>query len=698
VTTSTLSRTRASDRGAHLAVGSTAAVASALVLILGLAQTAAGVRSGAEARTLLWVTLGAIVFWAVGVVAFTRAPRSPAALPFLLQCVGWATWFGLHALLPQTGMPGWMVFVAYGAGSWLHAPSLVHFALALGWPERELQWRRPVVGWYAVHALLFLVGLAAVLAGQATLFETVDGALRRQWLNFAAFAIALGALFAAWRVLPTGDRRRTAGIAAACILLAMGPGWLASFVPVLGRELSPGLSAAAALFVIFPIGCGFAILASRHFNDARLARESRDLQVRLLLERDIQRAASDVARHLCRTFDASAAMIRVANGSEPRMLASTGQAPVHWQRFPLCESVELDAETIAYPLADDRGAIGEIRLAGGRSGPISTHEISSLGRLALPLAAVFRAKLADEELHTTARALTRVADALATAARQVDAAARASADGVRETALGARQQVGDLTEVHAATHTAGTVAAEVRSEAARNADIGRAVSAQGAALVRASEALAGEIDQAMHTLGLVRTEVDALVARGEQIQEISDAINGLAFQTNLLALNAAIEAARAGSEGQGFAVVAEEVRRLADDSGSSARDIGRLVTGIREEIERAVLALARVVDDMRAAAVRGRSGVTLFDTAQQHLADLTGAAAGLRDRADRLQEAAGSIETAVQRSAQIARTQLARTEEASTAIQQQLETAGDLGSQAERLAAVAAKLDTLLAN
>jgi hypothetical protein len=132
VTTSILSRTRASDRGAQRPLGTAAAVATAAVLILGLAQSAARVRSGAEGRTLLWVTLGGIVCWTAGVLVFTRASRSPAALPFLLQCLGWATWFALHGLVPDASLPGWLLFAAYGAGSWLHAPSLVHFALALG--------------------------------------------------------------------------------------------------------------------------------------------------------------------------------------------------------------------------------------------------------------------------------------------------------------------------------------------------------------------------------------------------------------------------------------------------------------------------------------------------------------------------------------------------------------------------------------
>ncbi|MGH7632057.1 MAG: methyl-accepting chemotaxis protein [Gemmatimonadales bacterium] len=698
MTTSTFSRTRASDRGAHLPLGTAAAVASALVLILGLAQTAAHVRSGPEGQTLLWLTLGGTVFWAVGVLAFQQAPRSPAALPFLLQCAGWATWFALHRLMPDVALPGGFLFAAYGIGSWFHAPTLVHFALALGWPEREQGWRRPVLGWYLLHGTLFVVALAAAIGGQEQLFGVVDGLVRRRLLNLTAFVLSVAVLLAAWRALPRGDRRRTVGLAALAILIGMGPGWLVRAVPLFGVDLSPGLTLATALFVVFPVGCGLAIIGSRHFNDRRLARESRDLQVRLLLERNVETAAAELVRHLCRTFEASGAMVRVANGAEPRVLAAAGEHPPAWRAAPLAESVQRGGSAVAYPLGDDRGAIGEILLAGGPAGTIGARELSSLGRLARPLTAVFRAKLADEDLRSTTRELARSAEALAGAGQRLDTAARASTEGLRETTDGARQQVGDLAEVQAASRTAGAVAAEVRSEAARNADIGRAVGEQGSALVRTSEALAAEIEQAMHTLGLVRNEVDALTARGEQIQEISGDINGLAFQTNLLALNAAIEAARAGAEGQGFAVVAEEVRQLADDSGRSARDIGRLVTGIRDEIERAVLALARVLDAMGGAAARGRTGGALFENAQQHLVNLTGTATALRDRADRLQEAAGRIGTAVERSRQVARGQLARAESATTTAQQQLAMARELAAEAERLGAIVAKLEKALAD
>jgi hypothetical protein len=119
-------------------------------------------------------------------------------------------------------------------------------------------------------------------------------------------------------------------------------------------------------------------------------------------------------------------------------------------------------------------------------------------------------------------------------------------------------------------------------------------------------------EQARHAASLVSSgiaQMDEMVQvvlaisqNSTQIRRIADAISHIAAQTNMLSLNAAIEAARAGEHGKGFSVVAEEVRKLAENAGRLAREIADQVRQSTEEAERGVAMVRQVSESMQALA------------------------------------------------------------------------------------------------
>jgi len=110
----------------------------------------------------------------------------------------------------------------------------------------------------------------------------------------------------------------------------------------------------------------------------------------------------------------------------------------------------------------------------------------------------------------------------------------------------------------------------------------------------------GQMYAIRHSVTLVEKAVSSLHKRSEEIDDIVRTITGIAGQTNILALNAGIEASRAGTYGQGFAVVAAEVKKLAELSAGSASQIAELIRDIRTEIDQSSRSVKEVTISMDA--------------------------------------------------------------------------------------------------
>jgi methyl-accepting chemotaxis protein-2 (aspartate sensor receptor) len=255
----------------------------------------------------------------------------------------------------------------------------------------------------------------------------------------------------------------------------------------------------------------------------------------------------------------------------------------------------LFARQIGRPLDDARAVIAGIA-EGDLTRTISTSREDEIGEMLQSMEAMRKA------LSSMIGAVRHAAAELRSHASAVAAAARNSGNSAQEQSASASSIASATEQLHASLTVADSNAAEVQQFADKAREQSRV---SGEVISQATD----EMRKIAERVAASAQVVQSLAAEAGNITDIVRVIQGLAEQTNLLALNAAIEAARAGEAGRGFAVVADEVRKLAEGTSQATEKISAVIGNIQAHSSEAAASMEAVNSQVD-------QGVRLADEAQ----------------------------------------------------------------------------------